>query len=383
MGPLQFTALDLIKLEDTIIACATPSSSAMGLSVLRISGFFPNNQFSSVLTPIGPIGPFSPRVATLTKIYDPKDSSVIDTGIVIFYPAPFSFTGENILEISVHGNPRIVDRLIDVFTSYFSLRVASPGEFTLRAYKNKKLNLSQVEGLDLLLHATTQPLIKVSQHMLEGNLHKEFLDLKNSFDRHQAAIDILTDFSEDIGEKDANKLLISTWYEMKSLIISFYNRCSLPLSHLLKPTIVLFGPPNAGKSTLFNFLLGFKRSIVSDIPGTTRDYVKESIFINASEYFLIDTAGIREAVDDIEDEGIYFTRKNLNDAISSILVFSLENFDPHLFNYFYNLKKPSAIVFTHTKNDYDFNTLPNVTCPVFFVNFPDIIFDKQAFLSIS
>lgn len=369
MGPLS-SAIDLLNKSDIIIACATPSASAMGISIIRVSGFFDGSFFSKILQKPGPIGPLylKPRFATLVDIVDPTTSTILDNALALFFPTPNSFTGESVLEISVHGNPILVEKIINLFIAEYSLRHAAPGEFTLRAYRNKKLSLSQIEGLDLLLHATTQPLIQLSQHMLSGGLQQEFIDLKNVFDKHQAAIDILTDFSEDIGESEARKVLYNTWEEVKGLILKFHHRCAIPLSHLLKPSIVLYGPPNAGKSTLFNLFLGYKRSIVSDIAGTTRDYVKESLFIDNNEYFITDTAGIRDSVDSIEGEGIYFTFKNLNDAFAPILVYSVQNFNPDDFYSFYKLSKPKAVVFTHSDKNPDFVGVNTLTCPVYLTN---------------
>jgi tRNA modification GTPase len=346
MGPLS-NYIELLNKQDIIIACATPSSSPMGISIIRISGFFNHDHFNKVIFKCGPMGPLVPRVATLCQIKDFSSDTVLDTALVTYFSTPNSFTGESVIEISVHGNPRLVDKIIDVFIVNFDLRLAIAGEFTLRAYRNKKLNLSQIEGLDLLLHATTQPLIELSQYMLSGELQNEFVGLKNALDKHQAAIDILTDFSEDVGENEGFEILHSSWKVAKDLINKFYARATIPLDHLLKPSIVLYGPPNAGKSTLFNLLLGYKRSIVSDVAGTTRDYIKESIFYKHNEFQIIDTAGIRETSNQIESEGIYFTHKNLQDAYARVLVYSACNFSNEAFESFCKLGSPTHVLFTH------------------------------------
>lgn len=183
--------------------------------------------------------------------------------------------------------------------------------------------------------------------MLSGGLQNEFILLKNAFDQHQAAIDILTDFSEDIGDADGYGNLHSSWFKIETLINNFFARSSVPLDHLIKPTVVLYGPPNAGKSTLFNLLLGFKRSIVSDAAGTTRDYIKESFFYKHNEFVLIDTAGIRETDNQIESEGINFTHKNLRDSYARLLVYSVVDFSLEDFKHFCQIGSPTHVVFTH------------------------------------
>lgn len=380
MGPLDNSLskyLTLFNKQDIIIACATPSSNAMGLSVIRISGAFTDKHFNSVLykaNSSGPIGPLLARYAHLVSIVDPDTGYLLDTAILIYYPAPNSFTGEAVIELSVHGNPRLVERIITLFVEKYNLRHAESGEFTLRAYKNKKLSLSQVEGLDFLLHASTQPLVELSQYMLSGKLQNEFLELKNLFDKHQAAIDVLTDFSEDIGEADGKTALLDSWNQIKDRMNIFHNRSKLPLDYLIKPAVVLYGPPNAGKSTLFNKLLGFKRSLVSDLAGTTRDYIKESYFFKNSEFALIDTAGIRETSDDLEQFGIHFTFDNLKNAYAKILVFSAKDANIEEFKSFCDLATPTMVVLTHVEdgmNLCNFNDLLAATIPILKLNLLD------------
>lgn len=388
MGPLTNTAsnyLNLLNNEDIIIACATPSSGPMGISIIRISGLFDVNQFNSMIKISGPMGPLKPRKSTMIHVLDPNTSLSLDTGLATYFPAPNSFTGESVMELSLHGNPRLIEKIIDLFIVFYNLRHAEPGEFTLRAYKNKKLNLSQVEGLDLLLHATTQPLIELSQYMLSGELQNEFFNFKLCFDNHQASIDILTDFSEDIGEETGFNNLFKSWNQIKEYVTDFYNRSLVPMDHLIKPNIVLFGPPNAGKSTLFNILLGYKRSLVSTEAGTTRDYIKESFFYDHNEFLLIDTAGIRESDNSLESEGIVFTHKNLRDAFVRVLIFSAINFSSEDFNNFIKLGSPSLIIITHVdKNSVSPLILSNINklslkIPVIFVDLLIDSFDKNLF----
>lgn len=305
---------------DPIIAKSTGEGRA-AIAVLRISGFDKFQIFDSL---------FSKKLSSLTanttvfnRIH--SEGRIIDEVMVTCFHAPRSYTGENMLELSVHGNPVNVENLIDLFVNQLNFRLAKPGEFTLRALKNKKMDLLQVEALDLMLTASTIQGFNLGVSGLNGEIHKKYLNLRELFLKLRVNLELLIDFSEDIGQKEGLENAVIALRKFKLEVSALNSRIHSGSSSILRPSIVLFGPPNSGKSSLFNLILQSERAIVSPIAGTTRDYISEGILIDGSHFQLIDTAGVRSSSDGIEMKGVERTFGVFNDAFYKIGVLNPEH----------------------------------------------------------
>jgi tRNA modification GTPase len=316
--------MDLYSNYDPIIACSTPSLSPMAISVVRLSGF----------EDFGPIEPFfnielapiEPNTAKYCKLLD-LQGNLVDEVVITFFKGPNSFNGENILEISAHGNPALVEKIICLFIHYAGFRLAKNGEFSLRALRNKKMDLFQVEGLDLLLNSKNTYAIEQGHSFLSGKLKDLYVDLHNTFLEHKSSLEFFTDFFEDVGEQKANDLFKNSLAKLHNSVNSLSERVIQDPRKLLSPEVVLIGEPNAGKSTLFNALLNQQRSIVTDIKGTTRDYISETININNSYYTLIDTAGLRETSDKVESIGVELSKTFSKNSFYKVLVINPADFN--------------------------------------------------------
>lgn len=302
--------------DHPIIACSTGTDSNTAIAVIRLSGF-------KNLLDLQPFFSFSlskskKRTSHLTNLIF-KDQ-IFDNGLLVFFPEGESYTGENVLELSVHGNQLNIQRILQLFIKQAGFRHAHPGEFTFRALKNKKLTLSQVEGLDMLLNANSSLMLTQGLDILQGDLHAQYLALYDAFLKLKAAVEISIDFSEDVGVEETQKLFHDSFNRFFKLIQGLKVRTEGNISSLLSPEIALAGQTNAGKSSLFNILLKHDRSIVSNIAGTTRDYVSEVVSIDGTNYKLVDTAGIRESSDVIENIGIERALEILKRSFFKILV---------------------------------------------------------------
>lgn len=312
---------------DTIIACASGGGSNYGVGLIRISGFDalePLLEHFYRISSSGPIEPISaksikPRYQYFSKFLG-DNKEVLDEVLFTFFPAPHSFTGENVLEISVHGNQINIERIINLFIVKFGFRLSEPGEFTRRAFKNKKLSLSQVEGLDLFLNAESALALKAGIKGLSGEVDRDYDQLYQCYLELKAAVEINFDFAEDVGEERA----ISNYLRLKNELIkniqSLYAKTENSLSEFYDPEIVLIGKPNSGKSSVFNFLLKKSRSIVSEEVGTTRDYISENLFFDGKRFKLIDTAGIRETSNKIEKAGIEVSMTKSQESFFKVLI---------------------------------------------------------------
>lgn len=302
--------------DDQPIIALSSGTNNSALAVIRISGFENISTFQ-IFFDID-LSILNANRAQFCKII--SNGKVLDEIVLTFFKGPSSYNGENILELSVHGNQLNVSRIISLFVDSSLCRYAEAGEFTYRALKNKKLSLSQVEGLDLLLNAKNDLMLDQGLATLSGDLHREFLELHDNFLKLKAAVELSIDFLEDIGEDQSTELLNSSFNKYFNHLSKLYDRTRGDLAVLMSPSIVLVGQTNAGKSSLFNLLLKNNRSIVSSIAGTTRDYVSEFLNINGTNFRLVDTAGIRISDDNIESIGIMRTFEQIKNSFFNILV---------------------------------------------------------------
>ena len=334
--------------DKPIIACSTGTVTNSAIGLIRLSGFNSlidfQDFFSFDLTKL------KPRYNHFSKILD--KASVVDEVVISFYQGPNSYNGENILEISVHGNQLNIQRIINIFLESRLVRSAKPGEFSYRALKNKKLSLTQVEGLDLLLNASSNYMLDQGLDILQGDLHAKYTDLHDSFLKVRSSIEISIDFSEDVGDDNCSKLLSESLSSFSKIITHLNKRIQGDMSDLTAPSVSLVGQTNAGKSSLFNILLNSDRSIVSNIAGTTRDYVSEFLKLDGSNFRLIDTAGLRETTDSIEKIGIERAIDINSKSFFKILVVNPLETDSENYKFLSN-NSFDLIIFTHKdKVDY-------------------------------
>lgn len=308
----------ILNLGDTILALATPPGVG-AISIIRLSGSDPIKICSEIFT-----GKDLTKQKTHTvhfgKIYE--DEKLLDEVLVSIFKAPHSFTGENSVEISTHGSPYIQGQIIQLLIKK-GARLAKPGEFTLRAFLNGKMDLSQAEAVADLIAATSESAHAIAIQQMKGGFSSEIKHLRNALVDFASLIELELDFSEeDVEFADKKKLtaLVQNIQQiLKNLIESF------KLGNAIKNGVltVIVGRPNAGKSTLLNVLLNEERAIVSPIPGTTRDTIEEIINIDGIIFRLVDTAGIREAADAIEAIGVQRTLEKIRQSTIVIYIFDV------------------------------------------------------------
>ncbi len=232
-----------------------------------------------------------------------KQGSLIDDVILTLYPNPKSFTGEDVIEISTHGNPLLSQQLHSLFRS-LGMRDAKAGEFTQRAVLNGKLDLAQAEGINQLIHAESFGAVELARNNVEGILSKETLEIRNELIKLLAYLEAHIDFAPDeVGDYKPQELLPQVQQiknKLTSLFKSYEN--GIKIREGLK--IVLCGKPNSGKSSLYNALLKHDKAIVTPIAGTTRDVLEDRLLIDNKEFVLLDTAGVRDTADVVEKIGV-------------------------------------------------------------------------------
>lgn len=254
-----------------------------------------------------------PRHATLTHLRRAKSDDVLDHVLVTCFPAPHSLTGEDVVEISCHGSPAVVRSIIDA-TLELGAVLAGPGEFTLRALANGKINLAQAEAIRDLIAAQTEAAVRQASRQLNGELSNALGPLKEKLLEVIVLLESALEFvEEDIPAPRANEIdddLAAVAAGVKKLSESY------SAGRLLQEGIrvAITGRPNVGKSSLFNSLMERERAIVTDIPGTTRDTLSEAIDLEGIPVILTDTAGLRETTDGIETLGIERTRRAIGDS---------------------------------------------------------------------
>ncbi|WP_456382799.1 tRNA uridine-5-carboxymethylaminomethyl(34) synthesis GTPase MnmE [Persephonella sp.] len=300
--------------KDTIVANATPLiPSAVG--IIRISGGEALNIGRKLFTLPENI---QERKAYFGKIKD-REGGVIDEGLFIYFKAPRSFTGEDVVEIYPHGSVPVIKKILEEAV-YFGARLAQPGEFTKRAFLNGKIDLTQAEAIADLIEAKTEKASQAAVNLLQGKLSEEVKKLRETLLELISLIEAEINFPEDIEEIDFEVIKSNLNSVLKQIdkLMRTYRRGQL-LREGIKLAIV--GRPNVGKSSLFNALVGYERAIVSELKGTTRDFIEESLTINGIPVKLLDTAGIRETEDKIEKLGIEKALEKIKEADIVLFVF--------------------------------------------------------------
>jgi tRNA modification GTPase len=313
---MNYTKHDL---TDTIVALATPPGVG-AIGVIRLSGKAALQIVSAVFK--GKNLTEQPSHTLHFGTIKNDEGQVLDEVLVSVFRGPNSYTGEDTAEVSCHGSPFILQKIIELFVEK-GARLAQPGEFTLRAFLNGKMDLSQAEAVADLIASSSEGSHSVAMRQMRGGFSHEIQRLREELVNFASLIELELDFAEEDVEFANRPQLKVLVQKIHTYIQAFIQ--SFKLGNVLKtgvPTVIA-GRPNAGKSTLLNALLNEERAIVSEIAGTTRDTVEEVLNINGVEFRLIDTAGIREAQDQIEAIGVEKTMEKIGQAALLVYVFDV------------------------------------------------------------
>ncbi|MGL6022150.1 MAG: tRNA uridine-5-carboxymethylaminomethyl(34) synthesis GTPase MnmE, partial [Chitinophagaceae bacterium] len=304
--------------EDTIIALSTPPGVS-GIAVIRISG----EKALEIINRLYHKKDLAQQSSHTAHVgYLEHEEEILDEVVLTIFKNPTSFTGENMVEISCHGSPFVIENIIKTCVQG-GARVALPGEFTQRAFINGKIDLIQAEAVADIIHAQSQAAARLALQNIRGGFSKDIATLREQLIEVAALLELELDFSdEDVEFADRlqfHNLLQEILQKVQLLAQSF--GAGNAIKQGVKVAII--GKPNAGKSTLLNALLNEDRVLVSDIEGTTRDTVEETIFIQGIKFLLIDTAGLRNTTDFLEAKAIERTQKIMHQADAILYIFDI------------------------------------------------------------
>ena len=315
-------SFSLADRQDTIVALATPQGIG-AIAVIRLSGARAIDIVNEVFYGKD-LSKQDSHTIHFGTIRD--EDKIIDEVLVSLFIAPKSFTKENVVEISTHGSSYIINRVLKLFLKH-GARLAKPGEFTQRAFLNGQFDLAQAEAVADLIHADSESSHEAALNQMRGGFSSEIQELRQKLIHFASMIELELDFGEEdveFASRDELRELVERLLRVvEELILSF------DLGNVIKngvPTVIA-GKPNAGKSTLLNALLKEEKAIVSDIAGTTRDFIEDEININGVIFRFIDTAGLRETTDTIEAIGVSRTQEKMKTASLILYLFDLGDTD--------------------------------------------------------
>lgn len=297
---------------DTIVAISTPYGVG-GIGIVRISGPDAEKTAYQIFQPKTPPERFPSHRFTYGHVCDPRDNSVVDEVLMVVMRAPNTYTREDVIEIHCHGGALPVRRVLDLVLGQ-GVRLAEPGEFTRRAFMNGRIDLVQAEAVADIVEAKSATALRFAQRQLDGNLSGEIQAVEEALKGLLMGVEAWLDFpEEDLPDPDFVRMREQIEETMRTVreLAETYAK-----AHLYRDgvSMVIGGKPNVGKSTLLNVLVGKERAIVSPTPGTTRDYLEESIVVSGVPVRLIDTAGLRENAEEVEAQGVERARRQIDRA---------------------------------------------------------------------
>jgi tRNA modification GTPase len=281
---------------DTIAALATPTGRG-GIAIIRVSGPLTQAIIQAILHTS-----LAPRLATYLPFFD-NNNDILDEGIALFFPNPHSFTGEDVLELQGHGGPVVVDMILQNILS-LGVRLAKPGEFSERAFLNGKMDLAQAESIADLIDASSRQAARSAMRSLQGEFSNEIHILNEKIIQLRMYVEAAIDFTDEEIDFLGDEKIAAALNAIQMQLADIQQKAKQGSFLREGITAVIAGEPNVGKSSLLNSLSGKEVAIVTDIPGTTRDVLRDYILIDGMPMHIIDTAGLRESEDVVEQEGI-------------------------------------------------------------------------------
>lgn len=335
-------------MNETICAVAT-ANGVGSISIIRISGA----NSLSIAKQLSHTDSFTPRYASLLPVYD-TNNQVIDEAIFLYFKAPYSFTGEDIVEVQCHGGFIVSELILKTILSY-DARLANPGEFSKRAFLNNKIDLSKAEAIAALVEAKSDDAVKILAAQLRGSLGQYVDNVRDELLHILAYSEVSIDYAEEDLPKDLIDQMILK-LDALHVKLSDTMKASKAREGLMQGfKVSIVGRPNVGKSSLLNMLLSYNRAIVSDIAGTTRDTIEETVKIGTHLVRIIDTAGIRKADDEIERIGIQRSIEAIDKSDIVIALFDnsriFDNEDKEILNILKQYKTNKEIIVVLNKID--------------------------------
>ncbi len=313
--------------KNTIYALSTVFGKS-GVAVIRISGDQSLNVISN-LTNIDTTK-IKPRYTYFTDIINKKTKEILDKSLVIYFNSPYSFTGEDIVEIQCHGSKAVLNSVLICLSNIKGVRLAEPGEFSKRAFYNNKMDLTQAEGLADLIDAETSEQQKYAIKQMSGSLRNLYNSWRNDLVKILSYLEAFIDFPEEDIPQNLYDDILNTVFKVKTDIINHITKNNVNERLRNGFRIVLTGVTNAGKSSLINSLTKRNAVIVSDIEGTTRDAIDINLDIKGYPVIITDTAGIRETNNPIEKQGIEIAKEKINEADIIINIYDTINSSPDI-----------------------------------------------------
>lgn len=303
---------------DTIVAIATPPGRG-GVGIVRLSG----PQAASIAIQLSNKIQLKPREAAYCSFHS-QDNELLDTGLLIYFKAPHSFTGEDVVELQVHGAPLVLDSLVKACVDA-GARLARPGEFSERAFLNDKMDLTQAEAIADLINASSLSASRLALRSLQGDFSKKIADLNEQLIHLRIYVEAAIDFPEEEIDFLADGKIEAMLAAILIQLSQIRNQATQGAMIREGLSIVIAGRPNAGKSTLINRLAGREVAIVTEIAGTTRDVMREYVLLDDLPVHLVDTAGLRDSDDIVEVEGIKRAWQEVSRADCVLMVVDIQH----------------------------------------------------------